>query len=187
MPQFTKKAIIDSFVKLLNQKPLNQITVKDIVEDCGVSRKTFYYYYQDTCALVEDLFLANTERILAGEVDGSSLETLLLDLARQLYENRKLVLHVYNSPERDHLEEYIFKGAEKAAMEFVRKQAEGIPCGDDQIRILADWYMAAFAGLASEWIRRGMKDPPDQYIHDLGHLLRGTSRFALQNVADGDK
>jgi AcrR family transcriptional regulator len=72
MPQFTKKAIIDSFVKLLNQRPLNQITVKDIVEDCGVSRKTFYYYYQDTCALVEDLFLANTERILAGEVDGSS-------------------------------------------------------------------------------------------------------------------
>ncbi len=187
MPQFTKKAIIDSFVRLLNQKPLNQITVKDIVEDCGVSRKTFYYYYQDTCALVEDLFLASTERILSSEVDSSSLETLLLDLARQFYQNRKLVLHVYNSPERDHLEEYIFKGAEKAAMDFVRKQAEGIPCGDDQIRMLADWYMAAFAGLAAEWIRRGMKDPPDAYIHDLGQLLRGTSRFALQNVTDGDK
>nr|HPR40085.1 TetR-like C-terminal domain-containing protein [Oscillospiraceae bacterium] len=61
------------------------------------------------------------------------------------------------------------------------------PCGDDQILLVADWYMAAFAGLASAWIRRGMKDPPDQYIHDLGRLLRGTSYFALRNVADGDK
>ena len=35
MPPFTKQAIIGSFVKLLNQKPLDKITVKDIVDDCG--------------------------------------------------------------------------------------------------------------------------------------------------------
>ena len=36
MPNFTKKAIKDSMKKLLNERPLNQITVKDIVEDCGI-------------------------------------------------------------------------------------------------------------------------------------------------------
>lgn len=41
MANFTKKAIRDSFVKLLNEKPISQITVKDIVEDCGVNRNTF--------------------------------------------------------------------------------------------------------------------------------------------------
>lgn len=33
MPNFTQKAIKESFIKLLNEKPLHQITVKDIVED----------------------------------------------------------------------------------------------------------------------------------------------------------
>ena len=47
MASFTKKAIRDSFVKLLNEKPLSQITIRDIVDDCGVNRNTFYYYYQD--------------------------------------------------------------------------------------------------------------------------------------------
>ena len=45
MPNFTQKAIKESFIKLLNEKPLHQITVKDIVEDCGVNRNTFYYHF----------------------------------------------------------------------------------------------------------------------------------------------
>ena len=34
----TKRAIRASFLKLLNERPLNKITVKDIVEDCGINR-----------------------------------------------------------------------------------------------------------------------------------------------------
>ena len=36
MTQLTKKAIVNSFIKLLNDKPWDKITVKDIVEDCGI-------------------------------------------------------------------------------------------------------------------------------------------------------
>lgn len=34
MANFTKKAIRDSFVGLLNEKTISKITVRDIVEDC---------------------------------------------------------------------------------------------------------------------------------------------------------
>lgn len=53
LANFTQKAIRASFIKLLNQKPLSQITIKDIVDDCGVNRNTFYYYFQDLPDLVE--------------------------------------------------------------------------------------------------------------------------------------
>ena len=43
----TKRAIRASFLKLLNERPLNKITVKDIVEDCGINRNSFYYHYPD--------------------------------------------------------------------------------------------------------------------------------------------
>ena len=48
MPPFTKQAIIASFLKLAENVPLEKITVKDIVEDCGVNRKTFYYYFNSS-------------------------------------------------------------------------------------------------------------------------------------------
>ena len=38
MANFTKKAIKESFLKLLNEKPMSRITVRDIVEDCGINR-----------------------------------------------------------------------------------------------------------------------------------------------------
>ena len=46
MASLTRKAIMDSLMKLLDQCPLNRITVKDIVEDCGINRNTFYYHFQ---------------------------------------------------------------------------------------------------------------------------------------------
>lgn len=41
----TKKAIHMAFVKLLSQKSVNEITVKDIADEADINRKTFYNYY----------------------------------------------------------------------------------------------------------------------------------------------
>ena len=55
MPNFTKKAIKETFIELLDERPLNKITVKDIVEDCGINRNSFYYHFEDLPALVEEI------------------------------------------------------------------------------------------------------------------------------------
>ena len=47
---------MNSFVKLLNLYPLDKITVKDIVSDCGISRNTFYYHYRDIYDLLDAWF-----------------------------------------------------------------------------------------------------------------------------------
>ena len=53
MASTTKRALEASLKKLLLEKPLNKITVTDICEDCGISRMTFYYHFQDIYDLVE--------------------------------------------------------------------------------------------------------------------------------------
>ncbi len=55
MPSFTKRAIIESFLHLAGKKPPDKITVRDIVDDCGINRNTFYYYFQDIYAVLEEL------------------------------------------------------------------------------------------------------------------------------------
>ena len=56
MPNFTYNAIKASFIKLLSERPLSQIKVKDIVADCGVNRNTFYYYFHDIPSLIDRLY-----------------------------------------------------------------------------------------------------------------------------------
>jgi AcrR family transcriptional regulator len=57
MSDITKRAMSASLKKLLLQKPLKDITVGDITDDCGVNRQTFYYHFQDIADLIEwDMF-----------------------------------------------------------------------------------------------------------------------------------
>ena len=67
MPSFTKRAIIESFLHIAAKKPLDKITVRDIVDDCGVNRNTFYYYFQDIYAVLEEICRAAFSRVPEGE------------------------------------------------------------------------------------------------------------------------
>ena len=51
--QLTKRALEESLKRLLLEKPLGKITIADITSDCGISRMTFYYHFQDIYDLVE--------------------------------------------------------------------------------------------------------------------------------------
>ena len=46
MAKFTRKAIMQTFLHILKNKPLDRITVKDICEQCEINRNTFYYYFR---------------------------------------------------------------------------------------------------------------------------------------------
>ena len=55
MANLTKQAIKASLMDLLEDRPYSKITVKDIVEHCGINRNSFYYHYQDIPALIEEI------------------------------------------------------------------------------------------------------------------------------------
>ena len=53
----TKQILEESLKKLMLQKPLDKITIRDLTEDCGISRMAFYYHFKDIYDLVEWLIL----------------------------------------------------------------------------------------------------------------------------------
>lgn len=62
MSGFTKEIIAKTFTELLDEKPMSKITVKDIVERCGVNRNTFYYHFKDIPDVVEFILKKKWER-----------------------------------------------------------------------------------------------------------------------------
>ena len=47
MASKAKYAIISAFLRLVNHKDFEKITVTDLVEECDISRQTFYYHFDD--------------------------------------------------------------------------------------------------------------------------------------------
>ena len=73
MSGFTKEIIIRTLFELLNEKPLAKITVKDIVERCGVNRNTFYYHFRDISDVVESALLREVDNAFEHPVEVDSM------------------------------------------------------------------------------------------------------------------
>lgn len=183
MTQFTKQAIIDSFIELLNMHPLDQITVTDIAKKCGISRRTFYHYYQDIYQLPEELFLAETRKILKDKTDFRTWEDWFIKMMEFAFQNKTAVTHIYHSVRREYLERYIFSIADKTLTDYIARLAEDSGCNQTDICMLASFYTSAVVGLAFDWIRRGMIEDPKVVIVKYVSLLKGTVQCALDNCS----
>ena len=75
MPLSTKRALSQPLKRLLSTRTLDKITVKDIVEDCGVNRQTFYYYFRDLYDPLEWNFQDAAENLICIRKDQTDWRT----------------------------------------------------------------------------------------------------------------
>ena len=165
MSSFTKDAITDSFLRLLEEKRLDKITVKDIVLDCGVSRKTFYYYFDDIYDLLEKCLADKAQEASSRVSDFESFEKELLNLSDFVMKHKKAMYHIYYSVSRDKLEDYLYNGSIDTLTQIIKKKSVGTGCNDEDIEIVSILCTNAFTSSVLRWIKDGMRS-------DLGHILK---------------
>lgn len=184
MAQFTKKAIMQCFIQMLNESPMDKISVVDIAERCGINRNTFYYYYCDIYALVKELFTIEAQRIAEKELSCATWQEVCLEALEFVRENRRAVYHLFHSNHRDLLEEYLYDVAHLEMVNFVRREAEGMPVKEEDINSLALFYTSALVGLVTRWMLEGMKADVESILDNIGRLITGNLRMSLERSCE---
>lgn len=100
MSTITKDAIVIAFLKIAAHKPIDNITVKDIVTTCSTARQTFYYHFQDILEVIE-YALQQGEILLQKTLDAPTLKDALRIFVSTLDDkpeiiNRFLQTHKYD-------------------------------------------------------------------------------------------
>ena len=101
MAKFTQKAIMSAFLDLLHRMSLDKITVKDIVDECGINRNTFYYYYQDIYDLLEDVFETEYNMVMSQASDEDNFEDACRRATHLILEYKEAIEHMYQSKSRE--------------------------------------------------------------------------------------
>ena len=184
MAGYKKKAIRDSFIKLLNEKPLSQITIRDIVLDCGVNRNTFYYYFQDLPQLVEEIVNEEADRMIREHPAIGSVEECLSAIIGFALENRKAVLHIYRSVNRDIFEQYQWRVCEHAVTVYVDGALAGKSVSEENRRLVIDYLKCVCFGLVIGWLERGMQDDIQSRFHRICELKQGELERMLARCED---
>ena len=180
MSQTTKRAIEASLKHLLLKKPLDKITINDIAEDCGISRMTFYYHFQDIYDLVEWSCIQDAEEVLQGHKTSNTWEEGLYALFGAILDNKPFVTNVYRSVSREHVETYLYRIVYKLLKDVVDEQAVGMNVREDDKEFLANLYKYSFVGLTLEWINNDMRQDPELIIRKLDKAIKGNIKAALK-------
>lgn len=181
MSQMTKKALAASFKRLLEEKPFSKITISDITEACGINRMTFYYHFQDIHDLIEWICAMDASQAIGGKKSYATWQEGFLSLLHYVLDNRVYILNLYRSIEREQIENYLHRVVSDLMVDVVEEQAVGIAVQAEHKKFIAEFYQYAFVGLALNWVKCGMKEPPEQLVEDVSTLMTGAFRSALLN------
>lgn len=158
MPSFTRKAIMESCIRLLEERPVDKITVKDIVDDCQINRNTFYYHFADLPSLITELIKEDMSKIIHENRDANSLWEYLESAIQYALAHRRAVLHIFRSSNRIVFEQHLFLICQQAANRYVEKLCGEIPVQEDDKRIIIEAYKCECFGQIINWLNGDMKE-----------------------------
>lgn len=146
----TKQALKDSFWDLYCQKPIEKITIREITDEAGVYRSTFYEYYTDAYEVLEEIekdvmdsyqsFASHVSEI-QGVPDGMKLITAF-------YSANAERLAVLLGPEGD----ASFLHRLKGEFYMIGKELFGISDDDLEVRLYIEMATSSVISLLSYWL-----------------------------------
>ena len=175
----TKQILEESLKKLMLQKPLDKITIRDLTEDCGISRMAFYYHFKDIYDLVDWIFLEMASEFLEGKETYDTWQQGFTQILYGVLRNRRLIMNAYNSLSREQVERFLYALTYDLLLGVVEEEAVDVSIREEDKKFIIDFYKYAFVGFMIDWIKKGMKEQPEAFIEKLSVLIKGDIKRAL--------
>lgn len=104
----TKRTLSASLKKFMEHKKISKITVSEIIADCGVNRKTFYYHFEDIYALLKWTFEQETVEVLKSIDLVQNPEEALVFILDYVDKNNHILNCAYDSMGRGEMKRFFY-------------------------------------------------------------------------------
>lgn len=175
--QFTKHALKEALIRLMQQKPVTQVTVKELCEEAGINRSTFYLHYAAPEEVLQEIqadFLRENSGIFGAafaEKDAAKSSDYLKKIFDLMRTRRDVCAALFGrngSP-------YFLANIREMSREIVLSEwhAEFPTVAKEKLNFAYDFVFPACMGLILEWLAgRGEELPFDTLamrLERLGH------------------
>ena len=170
----TKESLAAALKQMMSVKPIGKITVKDLVEICGVNRQTFYYHFDDVYDLLEWVFEEDANRFLPQKVVYEHWREDIMIYLDYLQENSTFALNVYNSNSRLYMLRYLEEKMEGCIRSFAEIVSEGQNIDRQDFEFVVKFYSKCAIGLISQWMDLGMQLPKEITVERILKVMDGS-------------
>lgn len=173
-----KEVLAEAAVRLLLENKGN-LTVKDIVDECNLSRQAFYYHFRDIPDLLR-WYLEQDIEMLRKELDGSPVDEaslkrfMLLAISSEAYLKK-----TQNTKYAAEMQGIMRKLLSDLFIESARSNGFFSQLSQSDLDILVRYHSLAFIGLLEDWDDEDTKNL-DHIVHMIYQIISG----ALSPFAD---
>ena len=180
MPPFAKREIKNSFIKLLTERPISQITVKDIVEDCGVNRNSFYYHFQDIPSLLEEIIVEMTAKVIENLPEESTFEEKVTAALEEINLNKRMIYHIYGSSNREFYEKQLMKICDYVTRTCIRSRDYAEKGASKDLEFVISYLKCELFGQLIDWLNHDMSYDIVEHSRILCRMFAGSMRMVCQ-------
>lgn len=148
MPVDMKELIAEAALRLVRSGAHRRITVKDIVEECHITRQTFYYHFADVLDLLDWIIRRDMESLLARCLEEQDPEKVIRMFFQFVLERKPLFRNGANEGYREALERILVENMRRYLGELADRKGFFIP-GVDR-RLVLDYHVHGMLGVLKE-------------------------------------
>lgn len=179
----TKQAIIEQFAVLLAEKPYTDITVRDIVERCGINRNTFYYYFEGIPELLISTLENRAYEIIQANGRIESPMDCIQPMVQMALENKQSVFHIYRSVRRDIFMDSLDRIALHIVAAYIDNVTAGMEIKPEGKSLMVRYYKCCCVGILLDWLNSGMEYDVCRDLSTLEPYFHAMNRKAFQDLA----
>ncbi len=171
-----KYKLADAVKKCMKNTPVENITVKQIVEECKVSRQTFYRNFIDKYDLINWYFDRLLEESFNQMGSGETLREGLVKKFRYIRQERVFFSAAFKVDEQNNLKEHDFFMIFEFYCRLIREKTGELP--DKKTRKLLEMYCQSSIYMTVQWVLKGMKESEEE----LAELMIDAMPLHLQDM-----
>lgn len=178
---YTKRAMAASLKHLMMQKPLEKISIREIMEGCGMKRQNFYYHFEDIYDLVKWLFQEEVVTPLRQHEGVLFWQDGLLQLFRYLQENKAVCQCALRSLGRRFMKDFFMAEIDSVVRHVADQLAAPLEWEekDSELEMVTKFYVIALAGVVESWVLDELDYTPEELIAFADTLLNDHIRGLL--------
>lgn len=173
MANHTKQLLGETLKILMTKKPLRKITIKELVDACGVNRQTFYYHFHDIYELLDWIY--NSEAVDAiANISYDSWPDEITLLVNYLNDNSKFCYATYRSLGKHTLDRFLIDVFDTLTAKVLNGVEESALLSPSDRQFIIRLYGHALSGTLQDWVASKFATPPQQMAHQICHSIKGT-------------
>lgn len=154
----TRYIFAQSIKGLMCHQSLDKITVTDIVKRSGMTRQTFYRYFQDKYDLVNWYFEKLADKSFRQIGNSSTLREGLIKKFTFLLNDKVFFTQAFQSKDYNNVENYDYQCILEFYKNIIQKKIGVIP---SDIMFLLEMYCHGSITMTVHWAVSGMKEAPE--------------------------